>query len=530
MKLLSIKIKFWYLLTLVATVLWSAISVLVPLISGRFINAVTTDPHNISGIYFWLFLVCSVLQATFSAISTFLSLDLVKRVKNFFRINVVRSLFAHRKYQEKSLSSAITDINVSSSTIAEQYVKGEIDIVNCISMIILSSVGLFTINKTLSVVIIIISIIIVVFPKVFSKKSQKNREDQINAQDILNKRTTSFVKGIETLYNFGARGYFKRLLLKDNSAILSTEGKANNFKTVTYTVNAFLQITKTFVIIGLGAYLITKNQLSIGGLLAAIQIAATLGAPMEVLSMLLYSRREVEPIAKRVQAYTTEPTTEAKVIMDSIVTVNFNHYGQKIDGKEVLHDLSLTFEKKKKYLIVGKSGSGKSTLLRAISGVTVGEQYGELAINGLSGKSFKQIKLVTQSPAIFQASLADNLFLGERVDNQRLQQMINFLELNNLTDRFDLMNDSISEEDLSGGERQRIALGRALLAKPDVLLLDEFSSALDPDLSLKLEKHLLELPCMIISVSHHVNRELFDQYDEVVEIANGVVISITNPA
>lgn len=86
--------------------------------------------------------------------------------------------------------------------------------------------------------------------------------------------------------------------------------------------------------------------------------------------------------------------------------------------------------------------------------------------------------------------------MGLPVDDAKLRQLIDLLELDELVRRYGEDADLV-EEDLSGGEKQRLALGRALLTKPDVLLLDEFNSALDARLSQKLETYVLGLPCMI---------------------------------
>lgn len=264
MKIIHKKIKFWYGLTLSVTVLWSIVSVLVPITSGEFINQFLANTQNIFGGYFWLFVVSSLFQILLSTLSTFLSLDLVKRIKNFFRQTVIAKLFTQRHYQDEALSAAITDINVNSQVVAEQYVKGEIDIINCLVMIVASAVGLLTINLALSAVIIVISLLIVLFPKVLAQKSQANREQQAESQDQLNKRLTAFIKGIETLANFRAQKYYQQMLGRDNQNIFQTEGRGNNFRTITYGVNAFLQVVKTLIIIGFGAYLISLQRLTMG--------------------------------------------------------------------------------------------------------------------------------------------------------------------------------------------------------------------------------------------------------------------------
>ncbi|WP_461227249.1 ATP-binding cassette domain-containing protein [Lacticaseibacillus suihuaensis] len=528
MKITPRKLRPWYLLTLVTVVLWSITSVLVPLFSGQFINGVMADHHQLFGRFFWLFLITSLAQIGLSTASTFLGLDLVKRVQNAFRQQIIGRLFRSVSYSEDRLAAATTDINVNSQAIAEQYVKGEIDICNCLVLIGASAIGLLTINLTLSAIILAVSLLIVFFPRLLAKRSQTNRVAQADAQDQLTKSLSSFMKGIETLNSFGAQRYFQAISLTNNQAIYRTEGRANRYVTGTNLVNAFLQVLKTFTIIGFGAYLITQGSLSIGGLLAAIQIAANLGAPMEVLSMLLYYRREATPIAKRLRLYTQDTAAAAVPVSDQPVTgITLKGFGETTADKTVLHDVDLTFVPGRKYLIVGKSGAGKSTLLRAIARINVGSPSGQLLINGSPDVAASRIKMVTQTPVVFYASLVDNLFMGQPVSAERQAAVLDLLELNDVVNRYGVTR-SLNEAALSGGEKQRIALGRALLAEPDVLLLDEFNSALDAALSRKLEDYLLGLPCTVIAILHHQDAAARGRYDQMITVADGTVATVVD--
>lgn len=124
MKLISSKVKPWYALTLVVVLAWGIISVLVPISSGQFINHAMTDGTDLFGPFFWLFLGASAFEIIISTVGTFLNNDLVKRVKNELRQNILARLFKSQTYQAEQLSAATTDLNVNTEAIAEQYVKG----------------------------------------------------------------------------------------------------------------------------------------------------------------------------------------------------------------------------------------------------------------------------------------------------------------------------------------------------------------------------------------------------------------------
>ncbi len=132
--------------------------------------------------------------------------------------------------------------------------------------------------------------------------------------------------------------------------------------------------------------------------------------------------------------------------------------------------------------IVGESGSGKTTLLRLLNKM-ISPDSGEIFCRGELLKSIDSVELrrgvvmLPQSPVIFEGSIKDNLLIGLEFSEKPTasdEELIAMLKCVNLN-----KEPGQSAQNLSGGEKQRVALGRVLLMKPDVLLLDEPSSALD---------------------------------------------------
>jgi putative ABC transport system ATP-binding protein len=134
--------------------------------------------------------------------------------------------------------------------------------------------------------------------------------------------------------------------------------------------------------------------------------------------------------------------------------------------------------------IVGESGSGKTTLLRLLNKM-ISCDSGEIYYNNKPLSEIdsvilrRSVIMLPQSPAIFKGTVRDNLLMGlnfsekPAVNDEILKITLNTVKLNKD------INDNADK--LSGGEKQRLALGRILIMNPDVLLLDEPSSALDED-------------------------------------------------
>lgn len=211
-------------------------------------------------------------------------------------------------------------------------------------------------------------------------------------------------------------------------------------------------------------------------------------------------------------------------------------YGKNV----VLTDVSLTVNKGQVISLVGPSGSGKSTLLRVLVGLTpptggTVEIQGEL-INYNSKSSVKlsrdRMAIVFQQYNLFQnMDVMQNVTIApikikKRNPKEVKAEAKKLLESVGLSDKLDAYPDQ-----LSGGQQQRVAIARALALQPDLLLLDEVTSALDPELVNEVLDTIRKLASdgmTMIIVSHEMGfvREISDQ---VVMMDEGQIVELGTP-
>lgn len=171
------------------------------------------------------------------------------------------------------------------------------------------------------------------------------------------------------------------------------------------------------------------------------------------------------------------------------------------DNEQVISDSSYTFQKGCIYLLFGPSGSGKTTTLDLISGL-LSPQSGYISPEASSNLSY-----VLQDTLLFAGTIRNNIDLGRSYSDSEVMKVIQLTGLKSKIDSLEAgMHTHIKENaiNFSGGEKQRLALARALITKPEVLLLDEFTSALDAPTESRLLKNLTQLKenRIIIIVSH----------------------------
>lgn len=164
--------------------------------------------------------------------------------------------------------------------------------------------------------------------------------------------------------------------------------------------------------------------------------------------------------------------------------IEFINVSYKDDGKTILKNISLSVESGDFISVVGSSGSGKSTFLKLCShlisptdGIITfkGKNYTEYSPTELR----KKILYCFQTPYLFGDTVMENINFPFHIRNVKP----NYERINELFSMFKMTTDFLNKDvkNLSGGEKQRIALIRSLIFKPEILLLDEVTSALDVD-------------------------------------------------
>ena len=204
--------------------------------------------------------------------------------------------------------------------------------------------------------------------------------------------------------------------------------------------------------------------------------------------------------------------------------VEVDHLRFFYSGKEAVKNVTVTFARNRISALIGPSGCGKSTLLRClnrmnelIDGVT---HEGTIRINGMDiydpahdiTDLRKRVGMVFQKSNPFPKSIYENVAYGPRLQGQSDRAKLDTLVEKSLRGAaiWEEVKDRLhtSALGLSGGQQQRLCIARAIAVEPDVLLLDEPCSALDPIATAKIEELLIELKekFTIVIVTHNIQQ------------------------
>ena len=248
------------------------------------------------------------------------------------------------------------------------------------------------------------------------------------------------------------------------------------------------------VVLCVGALAVAKGLLSLGGLIAFLSLQLQLVWPIDALGWILAIGQEAATAAERVYEVLDTPVGIAD--LPGAIPLGRVRGRLRLEGvgfrypgadRPVLHDVSLEVEPGETLALVGATGSGKTTLVSLVPRLYDVTQ-GRITLDGhdLRGLRLESLRRVVavgfEEPILFSASVRENLVLG--IAEATEEEIATALEVAKAEFVFELpwvLDTRIGEQglSLSGGQRQRLALARAVLARPRVLVLDDPLSALD---------------------------------------------------
>ncbi len=229
------------------------------------------------------------------------------------------------------------------------------------------------------------------------------------------------------------------------------------------------------------------------------------------------------PFLAAISRQVTEANPQKDINPDAGVIIDIKHVNFFYGAKQALYDVSLPVREHQVTALIGPSGCGKSTFLRTLNRMndliprtrTEGEAlFGGSNIYGKSQDVVllrQRIGMVFQRPNPFPKSIFENVAYGLRVQGKSGKQLQGIVEQSLRGSAiWDEVKDRLNASalSLSGGQQQRLCIARALAVRPDVLLMDEPCSALDPIATLKIEELITELAkdYTIVIVTHNMQQ------------------------
>lgn len=380
--------------------------------------------------------------------------------------------------------------------------------------VILYSQNAYMFGITL-IVVIFYFIIVISFNKWYKRLNQTQMEN--NAQ--LTSYMVESLNGIQTVKAYNAERKVNLETEMKFIRLLRSVFRLSWVSNLQGSMVGFVELTGGIVILWVGAYQVIKGNLSIGQLITYNSLLAYFLEPVKNLINLQPQMQTALVAADRLgEILDLEPERtmmeEKKLSPDNIrgdiniKDVTFRYGTRRL----VLEHITMNIRQGERIALVGESGSGKTTLSKLLLNLYSPEK-GEILINDNNLKDIKleslreRIAYIPQETFLFSGSIMENLMLGlEDVTVEEVIEASKKAQAHDFINDMPLRYETRLEENgsnLSGGQRQRLAIARAILKKPDILILDEATSNLDSiterAIEMTIEKYSKGMTTIIIA-------------------------------
>lgn len=363
----------------------------------------------------------------------------------------------------------------------------------------------------------------------------------------VNNHISESFKNIQMIKAFSKESYMEEKYTGYLMENYKTIEKVNFYDSVFPPV---IQITRAAVIgtiVVLSSGQLNYLDISLGMVAASIELISNLFAPVENLGMELQSIQQAISGIRRVEDFFAQPEDESKIEAlkgSDIIPVReaarleFNNMSFRYEnGTEVLQNIDLKVKPLERVTIVGRTGVGKSTLFKLSMGL-LKPSDGNITINGMdvydipNGEKRKIFGYVDQSFPIIKGTVAEQISLKDySICRRKIESALEFVGLKDYVDSLEKGIDTYVSSDtlFSQGQKQLLAIARAIVSDPPILLLDEITASLD---SITEEKIISVLQKAseartILSISHRLSSMI--ACDTVVILENGRIRNLGSP-
>lgn len=365
---------------------------------------------------------------------------------------------------------------------------------------------IYYISGSIVLVPIITILLILLYTLSIRQPLQKSIESSYEASSKKYGVLIESLSNLETLKTLGSVGQIQWKWEESSGDIAQKGIKSRMLSSSIVTVTALLIQVNIVAILIVGVYMISENELTMGGLIATVILASRAIAPMGQVAGLISNYEHVKTTYKVLdeimhmpverpegKKFLSRPDISGKI---EFKNVSFNYQGS---DKNVLEDLSFTIEAGEKVAIIGKMGSGKTTVEKLILGLYTPNNgsilFDNIELSQIDPADVRQnISYVSQDVVLFKGTVKDNILYKEQDATDA--QIIKAAELSGVSNfvnahprGFDM---EVGERGmgLSGGQKQSIAIARALLMNTPIYMFDEPTNSMDGNEEMKLIKRL----------------------------------------
>ncbi|MBO0584862.1 ABC transporter ATP-binding protein [Clostridium botulinum] len=484
-----------------------------------------------------IFLFTSILSIIETVLHTYINQDIVIHFKSEIYDKI---LYLKKKEFDKICNGEIlSKIERDTVCLAEFITEDLINLFISIVTLIVSLYLIIRLSPTLTTISLIIFPITVLLSKILSNKLRKYILKGKLLGDNYFSITQETLSAIEEIKSLGMERLYKNKYKEILSDIRENEGKKTIISTIINFISSIISSSGEWLILLVASWMIINKTLSVGTLIAFNSFNSRVTLSISQISKFIVKTQNIFVSLKRIEELTNLPDEnqyKTKFCPElsgniEIVDLSFSYYSKL----GILKNINLDIKNNDFYVIVGRNGCGKTTLLNIVSNF-LDDYKGEILFDNYNVRDIdidwlrKKISYIPQQPHIFQGTIDFNLSLSNenllesyKIEACKLVGLHSFIDT--LPDKYNtiLGKDGVI---LSGGQKQKLAIARAILRNPKIMILDEITSDLDSKSEVEIMSLLNQLKrkYTIITVAHRISSILY--CPNIIVMDNGEIVGM----
>jgi len=469
-------------------------------------------------VIFFVFLLKNIFTILFIIYrSTFMQNFLTNLRKKLYKLYVNQNF---KSFIDKNSPDILRNIQIE-TTVVMRSLEGFINILSE-TLILLGILTLLIFLAPLpsTIIILMCFLFFLIYVKTFKKNIFKLGKERFELDSSLISHVNSSLGNYKEILIYNIFSFFNQKFDDTGSRL---NKNMRNIMVLSQSMRVIIEQFGIIVILGLSFYFyntsenLSSNTALLGSYVYAFfKILPSLNKITLNVQAIINGKHSVEYLCGEIQRLENlqNPNSNKRIEnLEKFHHLKIQDLDFKIGDKYILKNINLEINSNDKIGIMGESGSGKTTLLNLIMGLV--EPYrGKIILNGSSNlKNLKHnIAFVSQSNHIMNDTLKNNVTFGQyknnEIDEKKFWNSIKKSGLEKFTMSLKNKENTMINENatnISGGESQRILIARALYFASDIIILDEFSSALDIQTENKILEEINQIDKTIIIVSHRKN-------------------------
>lgn len=451
------------------------------------------------------------------------------KMRNILR-NIIGEKIISQSYEEyinKDTGNQVSWLTNDVEHINSLAFNNVFAIIESISTACFSFIAMIKLSIYIGLASIILFFFISLLPQILSKKLVKYSKMVSQKQEVVLEKFKEQIEGFVLFLSTNKLGRIKNEINEASVDLENTKYKFYKKQAGISTIITGINVLGQVILIVITIFLSIKGLAQIGAVLSIANLSGSFFSGVGAIVNEIVGFKSAKPILNKFKIDNKKENEEENCNIQNFDEVQLKNVSYGYDKKVVIDNTCMTFKKGEKYAILGQSGCGKSTVAKLIMGF-LNNYDGIITVNGtnLSNISktnwYEKIAYIDQNVFLFNGSIRENLTLGNNYDESEIWDTLLTCQLDDYVKSLENGLDSIITEkgkNMSGGQKQRIALARALLQKPEVIIMDEGTSALDIKNSIEIENNILlnKNLCAII-ITHHLRDEIKPKLSHIYEM------------